>query len=680
MAQSTRTILLVDDSPEDRELYRRYLLHDRQYDYKILEASLGKQGLELWQQHQPDAVLLDYRLPDLDGLEFLSRLQSLLQQHELPAIVVTGQGSEAIAVQAMKAGAQDYLVKEQLSAESLRIALNSTITNVKLRDRLQRSEEALQQSEERFRRILESSSDCIKLLDLDGKILYMNPGGLCLLETEDFSSYANTDWLYFWQEDDRSATEAAVAAAKAGKISRFQGFCPTAKGTPKWWDVVVTPIVDPKGQVIQLLATSRDVTEQKQAEQERNRLLQLEQTARLEAERANRLKDEFLSVLSHELRSPLNPILGWSKLMQTHKFDSTKTAEALSTIERNAKLQCQLIDDLLDIAKILQGKLSMEVAPVDLAFVIEAAIDTVKAAAVAKNILLHPMLPQIGQVSGDATRLQQIVWNLLSNAVKFTPTGGRVEVKLEHIEIVNEELGMKKEGKLDHSQFSISNPQFSSFAQITISDTGKGIHPSFLPHIFESFRQEDASITRKYGGLGLGLAIVRHLVEAHGGTIWADSQGEGQGAVFTLRIPLLHAESEQSPAEDLSIREIDLTGIRVLTVDDEPDTRELLTLLLTQYGAEVLTVNSAAEVLANLASFQPDILVSDIGMPEVDGYSLIQQVRALPPEKGGQVAAMALTAYAREEDQQRAITNGYQSYLTKPIELEQFVQAIAALV
>jgi PAS domain S-box-containing protein len=795
MAESVRTILVVDDSPEDRELYRRYLLHDRKYSYKVLEASLGRQGLELWQQHRPDAVLLDYRLPDLDGLEFLSRLQSLRQQTDLPVIVITGQGSEAIAVQAMKAGAQDYLVKEQLSSESLRVALNSAITNVELRDRLHYSEEALRQSEERFRqitenteavfwikempehrvsyvspayqrlwqlnpqelydnsqawvghihsedreaietafatkaavgqfdqeyriiladgsirwvhdrcfplqdaagivyrltgiaeditarkwveeslrqseafrrRMLDSSSDCIKLLNLDSQILYINPGGLCLLEIDHASSYLNADWFCFWQADDRAAAEAAVAAAKAGEMSRFQGFCPTAKGTPKWWDVAVTPIFDSEGQVIQLLAISRDVTEQKQAEQERDRLLQLEQTARLEAERANRIKDEFLSVLSHELRSPLNPILGWTKLMQTRKFDPDRTAEALFTIERNAKLQCQLIDDLLDVAKILRGKLSMEAAPVDLAAVVEAAIETVKTAAAAKNIVLNPVLPQIGHVSGDAARLQQIVWNLLSNAIKFTPAGGRVEIQIAAVTEYSSEI--VNQAEVDHNREPIK------YVQLTVSDSGKGIDPSFLPYIFESFRQEDASTTRKYGGLGLGLAIVRHLVEAHGGTIRADSQGIGQGAVLTLRLPLLQT-APQSQTGELSQPELDLTGMRLLVADDEPDARELLTVLLTQYGAEVLAVTSAAEVLANLVQFQPDILISDIGMPEVDGYALIQQIRALPSEQGGRILAIALSAYAREEDRQQALSSGYQWHMTKPIDPEQLVEAI----
>lgn len=1242
MSQGSRIVLIVDDSPEDRELYRRCLLRDREYSYTILEATLGQQGLELWQQHQPDAVLVDYQLPDLDGLEFLAQLQLLSQQPCLPVIVVTGQGNEAIAVKTMKAGAQDYIVKEQITPEGLQIAVNGAIETVQLRTQLQqriereriilyitqkihqslnldeilqttvtevreflhtdrvlvfqlksdgdgtvisesvgaewrsllwrsmydpclaenylawnpsetvtydpafienyiqryrqgyvtaifdiqdstidpchvellaqfqvkanlvvpiiyddyfwglliahncasprrwqpleidllkelaiqvgiairqaelyqqtqnelterrrveaelresqerlrlalsasrmgtwnwniqtgkiswsdnlealfglepgefdgsfemfaarvhpddrdrvlaavahaiatgedydiefrvvypngtirwalsqgkvfydqhgqpiqmagidlditerkRSAETLRQSEERFRqlaenidavfwikevsenrvsyvspayerlwglnpqelyqgqqawldrihpedreaidrafhekaiagkfdeeyriiladgtirwvhdrcfplqdeageiyrfagitedisqqqaalregkqaeealrqseefknRILDSSSDCIKVLSLDGRLLYMNAGGLCLMEIDDLDSYLNTEWLCFWEGSSRQQAEQALAAAKTGEISIFRGYCPTVKGTPKWWEVVVSPILDAFGQMERVLLISRDITERqktelllrqsearlklaykstrsglwdwdiirnsahiseeycnllgfdstteevsfeqwlshlhpddrtlaseavsrtiqqqqdyyevdyrilhpdgirwlaargqvfydaagnavrmlgnvqditdrKQAEMERDRLLKLEQAARAEAERANRIKDEFLAVLSHELRSPLNPILGWTKLLQTRKFDETKTAEALATIERNAKLQTQLIDDLLDVAKILRGKLSIEHTPVNLAFVIESAIDTVRTAALAKSILLHPVLANIGQVSGDSNRLQQIIWNLLSNAIKFTPKSGRVEIRLQQVD---------------------------DQAQIIVSDTGIGINSDFLPYIFESFRQEDVSITRKYGGLGLGLAIVRQLVEAHGGTITADSPGEGLGATFTVQFPLLNVELEIKQTDELSQQALDLTGVRVLTVDDDADARELLTILLAEYGATVLTVASAAEVLANLECFKPDVLVSDIGMPEVDGYTLIQQIRTLPPEKGGQIPAIALTAYARVDDYQRAINSGYQRHVTKPLDPEELVQAVVALV
>ncbi|MGP1371826.1 MAG: hybrid sensor histidine kinase/response regulator, partial [Almyronema sp.] len=407
------------------------------------------------------------------------------------------------------------------------------------------------------------------------------------------------------------------------------------------------------GEVGGILILVEDVWERQQVEQERTRLLEQEQSARAAAERANRIKDEFLAVLSHELRSPLNPILGWTKLLQTRNFNPTRTAEALATIERNAKLQTQLIDDLLDVAKILRGKLSIDTVPVDLVFVIESAIDTVRTAAIAKSIWLHPQLTPVGRVAGDAARLQQIVWNLLSNAVKFTPNQGRVDIRLSKV---------------------------GTQAQITISDTGKGINRDFLPYLFESFRQEDTSITRQYGGLGLGLAIVRSLVEAHGGTITADSPGEGQGASFTVQLPLLDPEAYTQPPDELLAQDLNLSGIRILAVDDEADARELLAVLLTQYGAEVMVVDSAAAVLAQIASFQPDVLISDIGMPEMDGYTLLQQLRALPAAEGGQVPAIALTAYAREEDQQRAIASGFQRQMTKPLEPEQLVQATLALI
>jgi PAS domain S-box-containing protein len=423
-------------------------------------------------------------------------------------------------------------------------------------------------------------------------------------------------------------------------------------GIERWVAAKGKAFFNSDGGVIRFIGTVLNITEKKQAEVEREQLLQREQAARAEAERANRIKDEFLAVLSHELRSPLNPILGWTKLLQVRKFDAAKTAEALATIERNAKLQTQLIDDLLDVAKILRGKLSLNMTPVNLSSIIEAATETVKATAVAKSVSLHPVLPNLGQVSGDAARLQQIVWNLLSNAIKFTPQGGQVDIYLER----------------DGDQ-----------AKITVEDTGKGINPEFLPYIFETFRQEDASITRKYGGLGLGLAIVRQLVEAHGGTITADSPGEGFGATFTVRLPLLDVPPAIQQIDGVPQQELNLAGIRVLVVDDEPDARELLTVLLAEYGAEVLAVASASEVLANLESFQPDVLVSDIAMPDMDGYALIQQVRTLPATKGGQIPAISLTAYAREEDYQRSLNSGFEKHVTKPLEPERLVQALMTL-
>jgi PAS domain S-box-containing protein len=373
-----------------------------------------------------------------------------------------------------------------------------------------------------------------------------------------------------------------------------------------------------------------------------------------QAQEANRVKDEFLAVLSHELRSPLNAILGWAKLLRSRKFNEATTACALETIERNAKLQTQLIEDLLDISRILQGKFSLNVYPVNLATCIEAAIETMRLAAEAKSIQIEFSLkPSVGLVAGDPNRLQQIVWNLLSNAIKFTPTGGRVHLQLEAV---------------------------GAEAQIQVSDTGKGITPDFLPYIFDHFRQADASITRSYGGLGLGLAIVRQLVDLHGGSVYAESMGEGQGATFTVKLPLLvnEGESKDESAANPTVHRV-LTGKKILVVDDHPDTREFLSFVIKEAGAIALTVTSAKEALATLLQFQPDILISDTGMPEEDGYSFLRQVRQLPPEQGGLTPAIALTAYASDEDQNRALSVGYQTHLSKPIEPAVLVEAIAQI-
>jgi len=406
-------------------------------------------------------------------------------------------------------------------------------------------------------------------------------------------------------------------------------------------------------QFLDLLARqAADLIEQRQDEAFRKQLLEKEQAARKEAERANRIKDEFLSILSHELRSPLNPILGWCRLLQTRKFDEAKTAQALATIERNAKLQTQLIDDLLDVARILRGKLSLNETPINLVSVIESAIEVVRTAAEAKSILLRLELADRCLVRGDGGRLQQIIWNLLSNAIKFTPTGGRVDIRLESME---------------------------GHAQVTITDTGRGISPKFLPHIFESFRQEDASITRQHGGLGLGLSIVKYLVDAHGGTITADSLGEGQGATFTVTLPLLNEESVFPLTDPLLSAEIDLGGVKVLAVDDSEDARELLAVLLTHYGAEVRVVTSGEELLAERETFKPDVLVCDIGMPDMDGYTLIQKIRSLTPEQGKDIPAIAVTAFASGDAHRRALDNGFQRHMAKPIEPELLAIAIAEL-
>jgi PAS domain S-box-containing protein len=645
------------------------------------------------------------------------------------------------------------------------------------------TEEALRQSEEFKNRMLESSPDCIKVLDLDGRLLYMNTGGMCVMEIDNFTPYHNSEWICFWEGEAQQQASMALAAANKGKVAIFQGYCPTAKGTPKWWEVIVSPILNQKGQVEKVLSISRDITERKRTvealrqseeryrvlfesmedgfcvinvlfdenytpidyrfqemnpafevqtglkqaegktarqlipnlenhwfeiygrvaltgepvrfehssevmgcffdvyafrigqptehkvailfreiserkaiEQQREKLFQQEQAAREAAERANRIKDEFLAILSHELRTPLNPILGWAKLLQSKKLNAAKTAEALGAIERNAKLQSQLIEDLLDVSRILRGKMALNKAPVNITNVINAALETVRLAAEAKNIQLQLSLSEVRPIIGDASRLQQVIWNLLTNAIKFTPSNGRVEVHLTQVE---------------------------SYAQIHVRDTGKGISSEFLPYVFEHFRQEDGAITRKFGGLGLGLAIVRQIVEMHGGTVQAHSLGEGQGATFTVILPLpeqMLTPCSQNNHSAPIVEFATLNGIRALVVDDELDSRDFIAFVLEQEGAEVVRASSAIEALQILDKSQFDILVSDIGMPDVDGYTFMRQIRKRSKEASGQMPAIALTAYASELDQRQAISVGFQKHLSKPLDPEQLIEAVIAIV
>jgi PAS domain S-box-containing protein len=406
----------------------------------------------------------------------------------------------------------------------------------------------------------------------------------------------------------------------------------------------------------------------------RAHLYEAERTARNEAVQeakrsaeANRMKDEFLAILSHELRSPLNPILGWVKLLRNGTLDAAKTSYALETIERNAKLQTQLIEDLLDVSRILRGKLSLNTAPVNLISTVQSALETVRLAAEAKNIQIQTQSHAVKlQVLGDSARLQQVIWNLLTNAVKFTPAGGQVHIDLSLREAQSPSP-------------SASSP--TEIAQITVRDTGKGIHPDFLPHVFEYFRQADSTTTRQFGGLGLGLAIVRHLVELHGGSVFADSAGENQGATFTVQLPLLKSRAAQ-PEETVSTTTQDqpLQGIQVLLVDDEPDARDLIVFVLQAAGAIVQATASVQEAFATLQQFRPDVLVSDIGMPEENGYSLMIKIRQQAPEAGGNIPAIALTAYAREEDREQAFAAGFQRHLSKPVIAEDLIAAILDLV
>lgn len=515
------------------------------------------------------------------------------------------------------------------------------------------AETALRISEDRYRDLVDNSHELICTHDLEGRVLSCNPWAARVLgyPVEAIVGMQIRDSLLpeYREEFDRYLEKVRTEGSARGVMK-----VRTATGETRLWEYyntlrtegVETPIVR---------GMAHDATERRQA-------LQREKEARLEAEAANRVKDEFLSTLSHELRTPLTAIMGWSDLLLHDEVAPRKRRQAIETIARNANSQCQLINDLLEVSRIITGKLRLEFAACELDSVVQAAVDSVRPTAEAKGVKLQVLLePNTGPIFGDRERLQQIVWNLLSNAVKFNRHGGLVQVKLQRI---------------------------NSHVEVVVTDTGVGINPDFLPHVFERFRQADGSTTRTYGGLGLGLAIVRHLVELHGGAAWVESAGQNQGSTFTVRFPSmvaseLHGEQriEVQPESVIESRDRKrvLRGFRVLVVDDEFDARALVTTMLERSGAQVLAVSSTREALDSMEKWKPDVLIADIGMPIEDGYSLIRKVRALPGDRGGQTPALALTAYARTEDRIRALSEGYQMHLAKPVDRLELATIVGSL-
>lgn len=567
-----------------------------------------------------------------------------------------------------------------------------------------RLEHHLAESEERLQAIFNQAAVGINQIGLDGYFVRVNPA-YCEITGYSEAELLQMTWWEITHPDDVEGERANSQRLLAGDVNGFtlEKRYFHKNGSTVWVNITSSVVRDANGQAKYTVGVIQDIGDRKQIEQERDRLLEGERTARLAAEAANRIKDEFLAVLSHELRSPLNPILGWTKLLRSRQFDPQATDHALETIERNATLQAELIEDLLDVSRILQGKLSLNVAPVDLVETIQSALETVRLAAEAKSINLSFEIATITHlenlaasprspltVLGDASRLKQIVWNLLSNAVKFTPAGGHItlqllKIKAQEPEQKDEPTSIQNLGAAGNSrtQPSTLSAQPLEKAQIIVTDSGKGISPEFLPYVFEYFRQEDSSTTRKFGGLGLGLAIVRHLTELHGGTIQAESDGEGLGATFRVTLPLLNPEGSISPqkvgspfASNASL----LADLRVLVIDDDEDMRELAAISLSQYGARVEVAASAKEALRAINRCIPDVLVSDIGMPDTDGYMLMRQVRSLSPAQGGSIPAIALTAYAGEASQQEALAAGFQLYITKPADPETLANAISSLV
>lgn len=514
----------------------------------------------------------------------------------------------------------------------------------------QQREEALKASEERLKAVLAATPECVKIVAPDGSILFMNDAGRTMIEVPEEHDVRGAHvervipekFLDEWREFHKKVCN--------GEHSSWQCEIVGLGGTRRWVETNAVPLRLADGTVAHL-AVTRDISERKRLELEREILLESERAARHQAERASASKDEFVAILSHELRSPLNAILGWTQMLRKGKSNPERLQYGLEIIERNTRTQAQLISDLLDINRIVSGKLNLDVKNVELDDIVRKVIESHTLLAEEKQIEILKSFDENGiSARVDPARFQQILWNLLTNAVKFAPVGGRVEVLVE---------------------------QADGFAQISVSDNGEGIDPEVLPVIFDRYRQADSSSVRKHGGLGLGLFIVKRLTELHGGNITAESQGKGKGARFTLRLPLVTTDVRRAGESTDLYADLDLAGTRILAIDDEKDAREIVATLLESRRAEVVTAPSVDSGLALVKTWRPDLVISDIGMPGKDGYHFIRTLRALPPEEGGETPAIALTAFSREEDQTRALALGFQRHLSKPLEVRELCAAIA---
>lgn len=553
-----------------------------------------------------------------------------------------------------------------ISSSRAHVKTKPLVRKAKTITRRAQPREDIRTSEIRYRRLFESARDGILILDAaTQKITDVNPFMVKLLGYPRGQFLGKELWEIGLLEDAKISRLAFRELKQNGYI-RYEDLPLLTKDGKRREVEFVSNVYDEGGhQVIQ--CNIRDITERKQREEEFKQLMVREKEARAEAEEANHIKDEFLATVSHELRTPLTAILGWSTMLCNDTLDEAASARALEVIDRNAKTQAQLIEDILDLSRIINGKLQLQVRPVGLAEIVNATIECLRPTADVKAIQIQAHLdPDVGLVSGDPNRLQQVVANLLANAVKFTPEGGRVKVKLERV---------------------------NSDALINVTDTGVGISAEFLPYVFDRFRQADSASTRKYSGLGLGLEIVRKIVEMHGGTVLAESCGEGQGASFTVKIPLLVLpQIEKSQAnkskrigqvhEKKAVLDYprEINGLRVLLVDDDASTLEMLTAVLNHGGAEVRNCTSAAQGLELLQEWKPDILLSDIAMPDKNGYWLIAQVRELEKARGGRIPAVALTAYARVEDRARILMAGFNMFVPKPVYLPELLATLAGLV
>ncbi|HXT64627.1 MAG TPA: response regulator [Pyrinomonadaceae bacterium] len=722
-------ILMVDDSPTNLLALEAIL---RAPDRKLIRASSGEDALRYLLDNDAAVVLLDVYMPGIDGLQTAELIRGREKSRDIPIIFLTANTTgQAHLSRGYSLGAVDYIVKP-IDPAILRSKVNVFVELFKNTRQVRRQAQLLKsQNEEiksanleRLRMLIALGHELAAEHEPQAVLKRFCRSAQRIIDAEEVTVAMLADDeqtpRHFFRCDakgrirdkgeipdviqkalHRVITERApvrldessnelLAEADSNSVQSFLGApIVSASLTRGWFYLLNRRDADEFSEADESLAATfahhvavayenatlyaelqNQTTElrmemlvRKQAEEERARLLVREQSAREEAEAANRNKDEFLATLSHELRTPLTAILGWSHLMRSKKLNEEEVARALQTIERNARSQSQLIDDLLDVSRIITGKLSIDRGRVNLAKVIDAALDATRPLAEAKQIqFINSTTEKESFVLGDPTRLQQIFWNLFSNAVKFTPQGGQVNIAAQTA----------------HSRISVS-----------VADTGVGIKPEFLPFIFDRFRQADGSTTREHGGLGLGLAIVRHLVELHGGTVQVESDGIDCGTTFTVTIPALLNETIVESAQVESVRPQPaaasflgahlLDGVKVLVVDDEPDSRELLMTILTNCGSDVRCSDSASNAMKAFAEWNPDLLVSDIGMPNEDGYSFIRRVRNLASSRAREIPAVALTAYASDEDCSQALSAGFQLHLAKPIEPESFVSSLASV-
>ena len=633
-------ILIIDDNPSDRALALRELkklFPQLQYREIVDEASFAAALAE----DNFNLVVTDYQILWTTGLDVLHRIKE--HRADCPVVMFTGTGSEEIAVSAMKAGLDDYVIKTPRHYVRLAAAVRSAWQRWQ-------QKQALEEFKQSYYRFFERVPLGLYRLKATGEILEANS---TLAEMLGYSSRKELQGLTLsdchlqpesflqWQQQ---LQEGRVTAEFEGKVRRYDDII--------WVRHNAIAVRNTEKEIIYYEGAVADITASKQAELERIELLERERQARHEAEQANCIKDEFLATLSHELRTPLNAIIGWTQLLRMGQMDESQLSKALDVIDRNARAQNQLVDDLLDVSSIIRGAVTLQLQPVDLLQIIRAALDTVIPGAKAKKLHIDIKLESAKiEVNGDAERLQQIFWNILSNAVKFTPTQGTI---------------------------AIASKVKDSTVAIEIRDTGLGIDADVLPYVFDRFRQaETKSSTRTKGGLGLGLAIARNLVEMHGGEVRADSAGIGRGAGFIVELPLLDREFTEDKADSANFN-TSLEGLTLLVVEDERDGREMIALILEQCGGKVITAESVERALVAYERYQPDILISDISMPAEDGFDLIRRIRNSNTAKSD-VPAIALTAHASEADCQRVLAAGFDLHLPKPIEVDSLITSVTLL-